>query len=256
MFIWPESYRGAISISFDDGMESQLNIAIPELDMRDFKATFYLNPRDSSFNSQTISWKESLMRWVPHQSKGHEIGNHTVNHPCSLNTNSNWQKGKNMLNWNLENIEKDIVEAQNRIQSVFSAQKQNSFAYPCYESSVGRGLSRISYTPVVAKYFPGARAKGELRGDLANDPSYCDLHHLSSWAVERQPGAMMIGLVEQAARLERWGIFTFHGIQEGHLPVGNTDFQELLNYLDYRRNEIWVAPVAEVALYINDTLTR
>ena len=193
-----------------------------------------------------------LARWAPYQMKGHEIGNHTVNHPCSLNINADWLKSKNLLDWNLEKIENDMLEAQDRIKFVLKTQTVNSFAYPCYESTIGRGLERKSYTPIVAKYFPGARAKGELRGDLANDPIYCDLHHLSSWPIERQPGAMMIGLVEQAVRLGRWGIFTIHGIQEGHLPIGITDFLELLDYLEYRRDEIWVAPVATVSLYLQE----
>jgi hypothetical protein len=89
-----------------------------------------------------------------------------------------------------------------------------------------------------------------LRGELANDPRFCDLHHLSSWAVERQAGAFMIGLAELACALGRWGIFTFHGIQEGHLPVGDTDFMELLDHLTRRRDAVWVAPVADVAAHI------
>jgi peptidoglycan-N-acetylglucosamine deacetylase len=250
MSIWPASYHGAISLTFDDGMDSQLNFAISEMDSRRLKGTFYLNPRDAAVQDSIISWERVLLRWLPHQMNGHEIGNHTVHHPCSLNANLDWQRGNNLLDWDIERIEADILEAQNRIQHVFRAQTANSFAYPCYESTVGRGPSRKSYTPIIAKYFPGARAKGELRGDLANDPLYCDLHHLSSWPVERSTGAFMIGLVEQAARRGLWGIFTFHGIHEGHLPVGSTDFVELLDHLDYRKKDIWIAPLAEIAVYL------
>jgi peptidoglycan-N-acetylglucosamine deacetylase len=100
---------------------------------------------------------------------------------------------------------------------------------------------------VVARYCNAGRAGGSLRGDLANDPPFCDRFHLSSWPVERQSGAMMIGLAERAAALGRWAIFTFHGIDEGHLSVSAADFAELLGYLARRRDAIWVAPVAEVA---------
>jgi len=256
MNFWQGSFLGAISLSFDDGMQSQMEFAIPEMDSRGIKATFYLNPREVILNNNQLTWSESLERWIPHQSSGHEIGNHTVNHPCSLNINADWLKDKNILTWDIQKIEKDILEAQARINTVFPSQETNSFAYPCYESSVGRGPTRQSYTPIVARYFSAARAKGELRGDLANDPEFCDLHHLSSWPVERQPAALMIGLVEQAVRLGRWGIFTFHGIQEGHLPVGSTDFVELLNYLAFRKNDIWVAPVAKIAQYVTSRQVR
>jgi hypothetical protein len=100
--------------------------------------------------------------------------------------------------------------------------------------------------------FVAGRRSGELQAELANDPLYCDLHCLSSWPVERRSGAFMIGLVEQAASLGRWGILTFHGIQEGHLPVGDIDFIELLDYLVRQGDRLWVAPVAEVAGYISE----
>jgi len=152
----------------------------------------------------------------------------------------------NLLDWTLADIERDFLEAQRRLADVFPDQGRMSFAYPCYESTVGRA----SYVPVVARHAVAGRARGELRGELANDPRYCDLWHLSSWAVERQAGAFMIGLCEQAAALGRWGIFTLHGIHEGHLPVGDTDFVELLDHLVRRQDDIWVAPVAEIAGYV------
>jgi hypothetical protein len=58
--------------------------------------------------------------------------------------------------------------------------------------------------------------------------------------------------VEQAVELGRWGIFTFHGVQEGHLPIGGTDFVELLEHLTHHRDRIWTAPVATVGAYVRE----
>jgi hypothetical protein len=251
MDFWPDKYQGGISLTFDDGMRSQLEFAIPELNRRGFKATFYLNPRGNDNDSAEDSWQSLLAKWIPAQAIGHEIGNHTLSHPCSLNIHAAWLEGKNIQDWSLDQMEADIVIAQTRIDSVFPGQKSTSFAYPCYETTVGRGLKRQSYTPIVAKYFVAARAKGELQGHLANDPQYCDLHHLSSWPVERQPGAFMIGMVEETLAVGGWGIFTFHGIQEGHLPVGDQDFLTLLNHLQRRKEAVWTAPVATIASFIH-----
>src|ERR671931_2018435 len=41
---WPGECRGAVSLTFDDGMRSQLETAIPLLDEHGLQATFYLNP--------------------------------------------------------------------------------------------------------------------------------------------------------------------------------------------------------------------
>lgn len=248
MSFWPDNYQGAISLSFDDGYPSHIKLAVPNLDRRGLKATFYLTPKGSGKGILGLSWRRYLQRWLPVSRTGHEIGNHSLNHSCSLNIKVNW--APNLVDMTLDDMQADLITAQERLESVFPHQEETSYAYPCYETSVGRGRERVSYVPLVAKMFAAGRRSGELRAELANDPSYCDLHCLSSWCVERQTGAFMIGLVEQAVALGRWGIFTFHGIQEGHLPVGDTDFLELLDYLERKREEIWVAPVADIATYI------
>ena len=87
-FNWPRGEQGAVSLTFDDGMSSQLAIAIPQLDRRGLRATFYLNPKEG--------WEKTLLPWRAPQEAGHEIGNHTIAHPCSLNIRTDLQE------WTLE----------------------------------------------------------------------------------------------------------------------------------------------------------
>ena len=46
-----------------------------------------------------------------------------------------------------------------------------------------------------------------------------------------------------------WTILTFHGVDEGHLPVTGDDFGALLDHLARRNDEheLWVAPLIQVA---------
>jgi len=69
-------------------------------------------------------------------------------------------------------------------------------------------------------------------------------------------GAEMIGYIMRAYAQGRWGILTFHGINEGHLSVSDVDFGELLDFLGSYKDRIWVAPVAEVAEYIREWRSR
>ena len=235
-FAWPEETQCAISLTFDDGLQSQLAIAVPQMEARGFRGTFYLNPRGDD-------WQERLAAWQPIQGAGHEIGNHTIAHPCSLNTTPVLQS------WTLAQIEDDIAEAQRRLDLAFPDQGARSFAYPCYESDVGRGPTRQSYVPVVARYFPAARAKGEsVRG---NHPLHADLHRLSSWGGERMSVWDMVGLVEQCLVEGWWGVFTFHGVDQGHLPISEHDLCGLLDYLARNRERIWTAPLVDVAQFVS-----
>lgn len=250
MFAWPDGKRGAVSLTFDDGLDSQRELALPLLKEVGLRATFYVNPvgkeDDPDLNA---SWRERLERWRDAALSGHEIGNHSLLHPCSLNidTEASGFGIPNLRDWDLHRIGADIREAQRRITAIFPDQAVTSFAYPCYESSVGTGVAHVSYVPLVAEGFVAARANGELSGELANDPTVCDLHLLSSYPVEHQRGELMIGLAEGASARGRWAVFTFHGIDEGSLSVSGSALAEFLRHLARRGDAFFVAPVADVA---------
>src|SRR4026209_1576495 len=214
MFAWPDGKRGAVSLTFDDGLDSQREVALPILRELRLRATFYVNPVGSEDDRNIdTTWRDGLERWRTASSSGHEIGNHSLLHPCSLNIDTKAEGFgiPNLRGWDLQRIGADINEAQRRITATFPDQTATSFAYPCYESSVGTGAARVSYVPLVADAFVAARASGELSGALANDPAVCDVHLLSSYPVEHQRGELMIGLAEGASARGRWAVFTFHG---------------------------------------------
>lgn len=233
---WPDGCQAAVSLTFDDGVPSQLQHAVPLLNKYGLGGTFYINP-GADYREQFAPWKD-----VP--KAGHEIGNHTVGHPCSLNFAFIRQLCRRGLEeMTLTEIEADILEADRRIRELFPDQESCSFAYPCCESFVGRGENRQSYVPVVAKHFVAGRGAGPR----PNDPKYCDLSYLWSTQCEYMTGSMLVGLAEQAAALGHWLIFQFHGINDGHLHVAYRDLEELCVFLARQRERIYTAPVATVA---------
>ena len=75
-FSWPAGKRAAISLTFDDARFSQIDNGLPLLDEYGTKATFYVLIRPL---------EERLSDWKKAAANGHEIGNHTMTHPCSGN---------------------------------------------------------------------------------------------------------------------------------------------------------------------------
>ncbi len=237
---WPDDCLGAVSLTFDDGMTSQLQVAIPMLDEHALTGTFYLNPRGDN-------WQERLSPWRAAARLGHEIGNHTLGHPCSRAFREN-DAMPSLETMTLADLEADVVEAERRLREAIPEQPERSFCYPCYQDHVGEGTERQSYVPMIARHFVAARAKGEV----ANHPATCTLHHLASFPVERAWGATLVGLAERAATQGRWTIFTFHGVNQGHLTVADVDLRELCEHLRRHRERIWTAPVITVAGRIVD----
>ena len=237
---WPDGCEGAVSLTFDDGMTSQLQVAIPMLNEHGLAGTFYLNPRGDN-------WQERLQPWREVARAGHEIGNHTMAHPCTRAFRESSEPfGLEALT--LEELEADIVETDRRLREGIPEQRERSFCYPCYQDHVGEGESRQSYVPVIARHFIAARAKGEV----SNHPASCTLHHLSSYPVERSWGPTLVGLAERAAMQGRWTILTFHGVHQGHLSVADVDFRELCLHLQRHRERIWTAPLVTVAQRIRE----
>jgi len=236
---WPTGRQGALSLTFDDGTQSQLDLAIPMLDKYGLLATFYVNPREH--------YKEQLIPWRAAAQTGHEIGNHTINHPCSKNFAFISQNNRPALEeMTLDDIDAEIAGAGQRIAEVIPEQGPVSYGYTCYQPFVGRGATRQSYVPVVAKHCVAGRGRGEQ----PNDPRHCDLYYLWSTPCERMTGAELVGLAEAAAAQGRWAILTFHGINDGHLHVGVGDLEELCAYLARNRERLWTAPVAAIAQHV------
>ena len=245
---WLEGCQGAFSLTFDDGSQSQLDIAIPILKEYNLLGTFYINPGGDD-------WKERLAPWREVAAAGHEIGNHTINHICSRNFD--WGPNvKTLEATTLDEIEADFLEAERRLRELVPEQPARSFCYPCYQSYVGEGPTRQSYVPIIARHFPAARGMGEA----ANHPKFTDLHYLTSWtAAGWMSGSQLSGFAETSAKQGRWGILTLHGFQKDPAPpwtsgsyyhgsaLPSDNFRELCEYLAENRERIWTAPVVEIA---------
>jgi peptidoglycan/xylan/chitin deacetylase (PgdA/CDA1 family) len=64
----------AISLEFDDSMKSQVDNALPELNARKIRATFFINPGVTHYQPLKKKFQVDIPR------AGHEIGNHTWKH--------------------------------------------------------------------------------------------------------------------------------------------------------------------------------
>lgn len=234
---WPGECLAAVSLTFDDGLPSQLARAVPMLNDADLQATFYLVPRGDDFLERLAPWRDAAKA-------GHEIGNHSLSHTCSRAFRLE-PTARGLENMTLEQVEKDIVEAKRRLQQLVPDQRDMSFCYPCYMEHVGCGATRQSYVPVVARHHIAGRGRGEF--PFPNPPATVDLHYAWAWPAERMHGTQLVGLVEACVAKRAWGIFAFHGIHEGRLGVAESDLRELVNYLRINHGRVWTAPVAKVA---------
>lgn len=236
---WPGKRRAAISLSFDDSVLSHLQNAFPVLQRWGLRGTFYVLPGEGSL------FEEHLDGWRALSENGHELGNHTLSHPCSRRHDFTPPE-RALEGWTLQQIEADIDAATQRLRELIPGLGSMSFAYPCGESFVGEGPTRRSYVPSVARRFVAAR----VVGNTDNDPRTCDLHRLHSWLVTGVSADDMIAMIQPTLEAGRWGIFCFHGIGGDHLSVDTEALDGLARYLKEHEHDIWVDTVYTIGRYL------
>ena len=159
-FPWPDGKRMALSLSFDDGRPSQVDTGLALLRKHGVKVTFFL--QGNQIEKRLDGWRQAV-------AEGHEIGNHTMTHPCT--GNFEFSRHNALEDYSLPMMEKQLDAANAEISRLLGA-KPKTFAYPCGQKFVGRGRRVKSYVPLIAKRFLVGR--GYL-DEAANDPEFCDL---------------------------------------------------------------------------------
>src|SRR5690242_13478643 len=81
----------AVVLTYDDAIDQHLDNAIPVLDSLGLKATFYLTAFSTSMQRRLEDWKMLAVN-------GHELGNHTLYHPCIGGKGREWVKPDYDLN--------------------------------------------------------------------------------------------------------------------------------------------------------------
>jgi peptidoglycan/xylan/chitin deacetylase (PgdA/CDA1 family) len=234
---WPGAARAAVSLTYDDGLDSQLDNAAGPLAAAKLRATFFLT-RDNA--------EARLADWVAlARSGGHEVGNHTVTHPCDLSRYTAASFAR-----------REIAPMDDWLDDHFGRNPGRLFAYPCSITDLGPGSANqqlARYEALLkASGFRGARTCDE---DDPNSPRYAraDPYRLRASAItsDRDDPNLAIAYVQGAMKRGDWAILVFHEILKKRNGQGDTSIathQTVLNWLVSQ--PVWCAPMGQVLDHI------
>ncbi len=212
---WPENRTGAVSLTFDDSLSSQVSLGIPALDARGYKATFYvITDRVGS------AWEP----WQNAAAAKHEIDSHTISHPY-LTTLSTSQLIDELGN------SKTLIDAQ------ITTQKVRSVAYPY-------GDVNSTVSSMARNYYFAAR--GVACG--LNQPPY-DFYNVRACSPDSLDDVYY--QTDAAEAQGKWLVTFFHSLDG--TGYGAWDIVELGNYLDYlKTRDLYVGPFDAMVKYIRE----
>lgn len=233
---WPGGARMALSLSFDDGRESQVTRGLPVFARHHAKVTLFVVP--SAVERRLDGWKQAV-------AAGHEIGNHSLTHSCSGNFAFSRQNA--LEDHSIARMREELAEANLRIATLLGVTPR-TFAYPCGQTFVGRGRDTQSYVPLVADLFLAGR--GWL-DEAANDPAFVDLAHTLGVEMDGKDFAQVRPLLDDARTRGAWLVLAGHDIGAGGRQTTRIAMLDrLLAYAKVPANGIWLATVAEAAEHI------
>lgn len=240
-FSWPTGKRAAVSLTFDDARLTQTDVGLPILDRFGVKGTFYI-----SFAAA----EQKLERWRDTVAAGHEIGNHTLTHPCS--GNFPFTRNNALEEHSLEHMESEMLDANARIHELLGVDAM-TFAYPCGQTFVGRGATMQSYVPLVAKHFLVGRGGFD---EVANDPTYIDLAMITGLDMDDATWPQVRQTLETAVEAGRWLVLHGHEIGDGGRQTVRADtLEQICRYCTDPANAIWIDTVAAIGRYIRESRT-
>ena len=231
--------RCAVVLTYDDALNVHLDKVVPALDSLGLKGTFYLSGFFPSFRARVRDWSAVAQR-------GHELGNHTLYHPCEGSApGRDWVPPEyDLSRYTVRRIVDEMAMA-NALLEAIDGRKQRTFAYPCGDTKAGDS----SYISEVERLFTGARGvqgKMQTMGDI-------DLYNVGSYMINGQSGEEMIHLVRDGEAKNALVVFLFHGVGGEHsLNVSEVEHRKLLSFLKQHEQEIWVSTLVEVCAFVRE----
>lgn len=226
-FTWPHGARAAVSLAYDDALDSQLDNALPALNRHGLKASFYLQLSNPSVSRRMAEWRTAAQA-------GHELGNHTLFHQCSgSKPDRAWVAAHRDLDRVSVEQVKDQAMVANTMLHAIDGRRERTFTAPCGDMLVaGR-----NYLPAIASEFVAIKAGGESGVTVTMDS--VDPYAVSVSAPVGLSGKQLIDLVKQAHARGTMVNLTFHGIGGDYLSVTSEAHEELVKFLAEHRRDYW-----------------
>lgn len=234
--------RAAVVITYDDAINEQIENAAPVLDSLGLKATFYITGFSTSVQSRLEAWKQLA-------ATGHELGNHTLFHPCTGGAGREWvSRQTDLRNYDVKQMENEIRMTSLFLQALDGKIKR-TFAFTCGDMKIGDSL----FMNGMKSDFVAARAVRDQMHKIEE----VDLYNVDCYVVNNHRFEQMKEWVDQAIESRSLLVILFHGVGGGHgLDVSLDAHRKLLRYIRQKEKDIYCSTMIDVAEYISDWQKR
>lgn len=222
---WPDSDKIAISLSYDDALNSQLDNALPALNKRGLKASFYIVPLSEAFKDRIDEWRKLAQ-------EGHELGNHSLFHACLKSPpGREWVEDANALDDKTVQAMVNEITVANTILTALDGYTEHTFTPPCFDQMVKDG----NYVEAVKEQFVGIKSLESPNFAALIAPSDISSAQIIHFIEKQPPNIKLINVL-------------FHGVGGDHLITTTDEHAKFLDYLVANQDKFWVDTYRNIML--------
>ena len=226
---WAGFRTAAVSFTFDDGPQSDVDIAMPMFEKYGYKATFNIVTNwasgDGSNGMLTWSGVKKLA------AAGHEIASHSDSHPSGTMSANEISSSKGKINQNIQQPYGCVTLAYPNCNTPGDAQVLQNYVVGriCNSGSSIMGKNGPSNWAAVPAMMTGSNGTSDFKGNM-----------------------------QTAVQQGGWVAFLTHGFTTGtngyanYSPTNASAMEDGLQYAKQNDGKIWVAPMGHVAMYIKE----
>ena len=231
---WSGFRKAAVSFTFDDGPQSDVDVALPMFEKYGYKATFNIVT-----NWANGGGANGMLNWSGVQKlseAGHEIASHSNSHPNGQPMPAN-------------EISSSKGTINQKIQQKYGCV---TLAYPNCDTP---GDSQVLQNYVVGRICNGSWKGGS---DIMGKDGPNNWAAASALMTGSNGTSDFKGNMDKAVQQGGWVEFLTHGFQgktNGFADYSPTDANGMdgaLQYAQQKDKDIWVAPMGHVAMYIKE----
>lgn len=224
---WPGGATAALALTYDDSLSSHLDYVIPALDSANLTGTFYLSVDRPSFTERVEEWRAAAQT-------GHELGNHTLYHPCQKQSkpDRDWvPENANLDSYSVETMVRE-VRLTNAILKMVDGKTSRTIAYPCGDTEAGGE----SYIRAIAPFVTAGRT---VENSTMN-PEEVERMYVPSMSATERNAEQLITYAQAVLESKGIGTLTFHGVGAEYLVLSEETHAALIDWIKEHDGQLYV----------------
>ncbi len=242
---FPNGAHCAVSLTYDDGLASHFEDVGPTLEACGLRGTFNITIARDSVLNHAAEWRALAAR-------GHELGNHSLFHPCRSTPEAPmaWVGPYNLLDYNERRLREELAVASMTL-NLIDGRSERTYANTCWHRTIGQGSEERPIEPILAELFIAAR------GTLTHAPvdlEHLDYLRLGSASADRRTFADLRTEMEAVLHSGGWQIYTMHGVGQGthNIFIEYEEHRRFVEWLgqNQAQGRLWAAPMIDVVKFL------